>query len=55
LRYLQTLVDISSDQSRTIIFPLPMDLISAFIGGGLRPTVPPATPTSGGGSKGPAA
>ena len=32
LRYLQTLSDISSDQSRTIIFPLPMDLISAFIG-----------------------
>src|SRR5918999_607009 len=34
LRYLQTLTDISSDQSRTIISPLPMDLISAFIGGG---------------------
>ncbi|HEX7173538.1 MAG TPA: slipin family protein [Candidatus Limnocylindria bacterium] len=33
LRYLQTLSDISSDQSRTIIFPLPMDLISAFVGG----------------------
>ncbi|HET6380077.1 MAG TPA: slipin family protein [candidate division Zixibacteria bacterium] len=32
LRYLQTLSDISSDQSRTIIFPLPMDLISAFLG-----------------------
>jgi len=32
LRYLQTLQDISSDQSRTIIFPLPMDLISAFLG-----------------------
>jgi len=34
LRYLQTLSDISSDQSRTIIFPLPMDLISAFLGTG---------------------
>ena len=33
LRYLQTLGDISSDQTRTIIFPLPMDLISAFVGG----------------------
>ncbi len=32
LRYLQTLSDISSDQSRTIIFPLPMDLINAFLG-----------------------
>jgi regulator of protease activity HflC (stomatin/prohibitin superfamily) len=55
LRYLQTLADISSDQSRIIIFPLPMDLISAFIGGGGRPTVAPATATSGEGSKGSAA
>jgi regulator of protease activity HflC (stomatin/prohibitin superfamily) len=55
LRYLQTLADISSDQSRTIIFPLPMDLISAFIGGGGRPTMAPATPTPGEGSKGSAA
>lgn len=48
-------VDISSDQSRTIIFPLPMDLISAFIGGGVGGEVPrmrPATPTSGEGSTG---
>ena len=51
LRYLQTLADISSDQSRTIIFPLPMDLISAFIGGG-GAGVPAATPTSGEGSTG---
>lgn len=51
LRYLQTLSDISSDQSRTIIFPLPMDLISAFIGGGgeggakspVKPVTPPAS------------
>ena len=52
LRYLQTLSDISSDQSRTIIFPLPMDLISAFIGGGNggRPGVRPVTPASGEGS-----
>lgn len=51
LRYLQTLSDISSDQTRTIIFPLPMDLISAFVGGaraeesgaaGVKPVVPPA-------------
>ena len=32
LRYLQALGDISSDQTRTIVFPLPMDLISAFLG-----------------------
>jgi regulator of protease activity HflC (stomatin/prohibitin superfamily) len=55
LRYLQTLADISSDQSRIIIFPLPMDLISAFIDGGGRAVVPPATPTSGEGSTGSAA
>jgi regulator of protease activity HflC (stomatin/prohibitin superfamily) len=58
LRYLQTLADISSDQSRTIIFPLPMDLISAFIGGGgggEPPRVRPGTPSSGEGSKGSAA
>ena len=49
LRYLQTLSDISSDQSRTIIFPLPMDLISAFVGtrggesgaAGVKPVIPP--------------
>jgi regulator of protease activity HflC (stomatin/prohibitin superfamily) len=51
LRYLQTLSDISSDQSRTIIFPLPMDLISAFVGtrggesgaAGVKPVIPPKT------------
>jgi len=30
LRYLQTLVEISSEKSSTIIFPLPIDLIRAF-------------------------
>jgi len=30
LRYLQTLVEISSEKSSTIIFPLPIDLIKAF-------------------------
>lgn len=52
LRYLQTLSDISSDQSRTIIFPLPMDLISAFVGGSqadqsgaaaVKPVIPPVS------------
>jgi regulator of protease activity HflC (stomatin/prohibitin superfamily) len=55
LRYLQTLTDISSDQSRIIIFPLPMDLLSAFIGGGGLPTASPAPRTSGKGTKGSAA
>jgi len=30
LRYLQTLLEISGNQNSTVIFPLPMDLISAF-------------------------
>ena len=49
LRYLQTLSDISSDETRTIIFPLPMDLISAFVGNraedsgvsSVKPVIPP--------------
>ena len=57
LRYLQTLADISSDQTRTIIFPLPMDLISAFVGGNraadsgagaIKPVIPPKTEPPGG-------
>ena len=31
LRYLQTLGEIAGDRSNTIVFPLPMDLISKFI------------------------
>lgn len=30
LRYLQTLIDIAGDKSSTIVFPLPMDMMSAF-------------------------
>ena len=57
LRYLQTLLEISGNQNSTVIFPLPMDLISAFqqavgsIGnpdktsdGGIKPTVGGSTP-----------
>ena len=32
LRYLQTLMDISADNTSTIIFPLPIDMLKAFIG-----------------------
>ena len=32
LRYLQTLMDISADNTSTIIFPLPIDILKAFIG-----------------------
>ena len=32
LRYLQTLTEISAEKNSTIVFPLPMDLIDAFLG-----------------------
>ena len=31
LRYLQTLTEISSDKTNTIVFPLPMDLVEPFL------------------------
>jgi regulator of protease activity HflC (stomatin/prohibitin superfamily) len=31
LRYLQTLADITTDKSSTIVFPLPVDLIKPFL------------------------
>jgi len=31
LRYLQTLADISNEKSSTIVFPLPLDLISPLL------------------------
>ncbi len=31
LRYLQTLVEIASEKNSTIIFPIPIDLISMFM------------------------
>jgi regulator of protease activity HflC (stomatin/prohibitin superfamily) len=36
LRYLQTLVEIGAEQSSTIIFPLPLDLIKPFLEGGIQ-------------------
>ena len=57
LRYLQTLLEISGNQNSTVIFPLPMDLISAFqqtlgdiaggeaaSGGSVHPTIGGAAP-----------
>jgi hypothetical protein len=32
LRYLQTLVEIGVEKNTTIVFPLPIDLMSAFEG-----------------------
>jgi regulator of protease activity HflC (stomatin/prohibitin superfamily) len=37
LRYLQTLADISSEKSSTIVFPLPIDLIAPFFDRGGKP------------------
>jgi erythrocyte band 7 integral membrane protein len=36
LRYLQTLTEISAEKNSTIIFPLPIDLLKAFVGAGDR-------------------
>lgn len=48
LRYLQTLTEIATDKTTTIVFPLPMDIISAFMqraGGNTPPAAqPPAVP-----------
>jgi regulator of protease activity HflC (stomatin/prohibitin superfamily) len=51
LRYLQTLLEIGSNQNTTVVFPLPMDVIKPFMGGdmakppqgtkGPRPEPPP--------------
>lgn len=50
LRYLQTLNDIAAEQSSTILFPLPLDILRAFsaIGEMTSPTEPtePAPPTN---------
>ena len=31
LRYLQTLVEISAEKNSTIVFPLPIELVTAFL------------------------
>jgi regulator of protease activity HflC (stomatin/prohibitin superfamily) len=52
LRYLQTLLEIGSNQNTTVVFPLPMDVLEPFVGKGAasraegteRPSRPPAPP-----------
>ncbi|MEA2139490.1 MAG: hypothetical protein QOG56_2640, partial [Solirubrobacteraceae bacterium] len=47
LRYLQTLLEIGADQSSTIVFPLPLDMIAPFLARGAREgagTADPAAP-----------
>ena len=38
LRYLQTLLEIGTEQNSTIVFPLPIDMLAPFLPGGPRPT-----------------
>ncbi len=50
LRYLQTLLEIGSNQNTTVVFPLPMDVLEPFIGradhktGGSKAKPPPSRP-----------
>jgi len=55
LRYLQTLLEIGSNQNTTVVFPLPMDVLEPFVGKGSaaraagterapRPAAPPPPP-----------
>lgn len=37
LRYLQTLTEISSEGQRTVVFPIPIDVMNAFLGDRFRP------------------
>ncbi len=51
LRYLQTLLEIGSNQNTTIVFPLPMDVLKPFLeategGSGPKPPTPPPPPPS---------
>jgi regulator of protease activity HflC (stomatin/prohibitin superfamily) len=39
LRYLQTLTEIASEKTNTIIFPLPIDLFKVFMSKGVQPDV----------------
>jgi regulator of protease activity HflC (stomatin/prohibitin superfamily) len=54
LRYLQTLLEIGSNQNTTVVFPLPMDVLEPFIGRGTagagtpRPKPDGPTPPHGG-------
>ena len=39
LRYLQTLVEIGTEKNTTVVFPIPVELLSALMGKGLLPPV----------------
>jgi regulator of protease activity HflC (stomatin/prohibitin superfamily) len=44
LRYLQTLAELGTERSTTIVFPLPVDLLAALMGRSATPMAPPASP-----------
>jgi regulator of protease activity HflC (stomatin/prohibitin superfamily) len=44
LRYLQTLLEIGSNQNTTVVFPLPMDVLEPFVGGFQRDKGKPPKP-----------
>ena len=44
LRYLQTLNEIGNENSTTIVFPVPIDLLATFFGGGSSTTAPTPAP-----------
>ena len=50
LRYLQTLIEIGTEKNTTVVFPLPIDLLSGmgvkFAAGGVPAAAVPAPPTS---------
>jgi len=50
LRYLQTLAELGTERSTTIVFPLPVDLLGAILGKPFAPVLtpqPPAPPAPG--------
>jgi regulator of protease activity HflC (stomatin/prohibitin superfamily) len=55
LRYLQTLTEISAEQNSTILFPLPIDIFSAFLGRAQAPAAAPGGGSGGTGLPGPGA
>lgn len=48
LRYLQTLTQVAGDKTLTLVFPVPIDLLTNFMGHGATPSVPPAPPAAPG-------
>ncbi len=52
LRYLQTLTEIAVEKNSTIIFPVPIDFLQAFMIAATRSNLPPATaPVAGDGAE----